>query len=129
MRIRTLFLGALAALLFPACGGGGSDAPIEPALASEAQTMVVQMDVDEDGRLDWVTLDTSAHPFVITETLHGALTGDPVDGTDRMAGTAIDPALSEALADHLARSFDVGERTELEVTLSDERRIGVTVLD
>ena len=117
----------LLALFLPACAGGSTDAG--PTLASEAQTMVVQMDVDEDGQPDWVTLDTSQSPFVITETLHGAVSGDPIDGTDRYAGMPIDPALSEALAAHFAHAFDVGERTELEVTLSDARQIGVTVLD
>jgi hypothetical protein len=125
--MRTIYFFLLAGLA--ACGSGGSAAPDPNAPIAEAQAMVVEYDQNDDGERDWVTLDTSTHPFRVVEAVHGSANGDPVDVTDILAGTSIDPGLSQALADHLARSFDVETRTELEVMLADGQRVSVTVLD
>ena len=126
--MRHLSLCLLLAVGLPACGGGDSAAP-GGSLSAEPQTMVVQYDRDDDGEPDWVTLDTTTQPFTVVEAMHGPANGDPLDMTDLLAGTAIDPDLSLALADHLARSFAIGERTELEVLLGGTRRLTVAVLD
>jgi len=127
--MRILYLIALLAIALPACGGGVSATPGVGLPTTEAQTMVVQYDRNDDGEPDWVTLDTSTHPFRVVEAVHGAADGDPVDMTDLLAGTSIDPDLSQALAGHLARSFDIDMRTEIEVLLAEGRRLSVAVLD
>ncbi|MHC4848443.1 MAG: hypothetical protein ACYTEG_08315 [Planctomycetota bacterium] len=123
--MRHLYLSILLAIGLPGCGGGADPG----GLSAEPQTLVVQYDRDDDGELDWVTLDTTTQPFTVVEALQGTANGDPLDMTDLLAGTPIDPDLSLALADHLARSFAVGERTELEVLLGGARRMTVAVLD
>jgi hypothetical protein len=127
--MRHFFALSLLAIGFTGCGGGAAPGGASGQLATEAQTMVVQYDLDDDGEPDWVTLDTSTSPFQVVEAVHGTTDGEPVDITDLLAGTPIEPELSQALADHLARSFDVDQRTELEVLLSGDRRVSVTVLD
>lgn len=125
--MRTLFLLAFLAV---GCGGGsGAATPVATPQTAQPETMVVQYDRNGDGEPDWITLDTSTSPFRIIEAMHGAADGEPLDMTDVLAGSSIDPDLSQALADHFARSFDVNTRTELEVLLSQNRRISVAVLD
>ena len=128
--MRTFILSSLLAIGVTGCGsGGGAATPSATPQTAQPETMVVQYDRNDDGEPDWVTLDTSSSPFRVIEAVHGAANGEPLDMTDVLLGTSIDPDLSQALADHLARSFDVNTRTELEVLLTEGGRIGVSILD
>ena len=113
MRFRVFLFTVLA---WAGCGsGGGSSSDGSPTLSAAPQTMVVQYDHNGDGELDFLTLDVSEAPFRILELLEGVSDGAPVDKSALFQGQAIDPAISQALADHLASSFNLGERVELNV--------------
>jgi hypothetical protein len=104
-------------------GGGGQ-------VASAAQDrLVVQMDYNGDDAPDVLTLDTSEAPFTIVEALEGTAGGDPVDVTDVLAGQAIDPEVSSALAEYLAGSFSVATRTELDVRDANDQLITLVIYE
>ena len=108
----------LSLLLVAGCGGSGGDPTSpgpgeDPPTAIPQQTLVIQMDEDGDDEPDLLTLDVSQRPFRIVEALRGQTAGDPVDYSDLWRDREIDPQISDALADYLAGSIRVGQRTEL----------------
>ncbi|MFQ5844125.1 MAG: hypothetical protein ACE5JG_03975 [Planctomycetota bacterium] len=122
----------LAPVLLLGCGGSASiptpvpvPVPIADILAV-SQNVVVQLDHNDDGEPDLLTLDTSKTPFVVLEVLLGTPAGDPVDATATFRGQPFDRAISTTLADYLAGSFGVGTRAELDVT--DEQGRAVTLV-
>jgi hypothetical protein len=119
----------LAAALVPACGGGGGAAPPVAAapLAREAGTVVVRFDATGDGHPDLLTVDTAAAPFAVVEALEGRADGGASDATAAWQGRALDPAVAEALAGHLAGPVGDGP-AEIEV-VDQGRTFTVTVFD
>lgn len=120
------------ALLVAGCGGGGggsSGGGAAPLQALDQQTLVVQMDQNGDNELDLITLDISESPFVILECLYGMPGGDFDDVTPLMRGTAIDPAVSGALATYVGGSFGVADRTELDITNTNGDPMKVVVFE
>lgn len=130
MRILILLL---AALPLAACGASGSGGDIGATGALAQQTapdpVVVQYDRNGDGQTDWVALDPTTSPMQIIEAMDGVIVGDPIDVTDLLQGQAIDPIISEAIAEHRATSFDVSGYAELEIQTAAATPISVVVLD
>jgi len=93
------------------------------------QSLVVQYDHNGDGEPDWLTVDTSESPFTIVEVLEGVPNAQPFDATAVAAGTPIDPEISQALADHIANSLNVVERTELDVRDAAGEPVRVVVFE
>jgi len=139
-RSRTLqTIGGLAlAALVTACGGGGSDGGAAPAPGggedsglsdvSRENQVVVRYDRNGDDRPDTLTLDASDE-FAVVDALDGTDDGGVVDVSDALRGQAVDPAVAEAVGNHLATSFGVASETRLDVVLADGRTITVTVFE
>lgn len=125
---------ALAVALFGGCGGGGDGDSALPAgggsspALSKITEVVVRYDHDGDGNPDVLTLDASVDPFEIVEALEGTDAGDAVDATEVLKGRAIDPAISTALANHRAESFEIDVEIDLEVQV-DGVPVTVTVIE
>jgi len=123
----------LAFLLTAGCGGGGDVAtPTRSggslAAAPARNLVVVRYDQDADGNPDLLTLDADRRPLEIVEALRGTTDGSAVDATDVLAGQALAPEIDEALANHLAESFDLDTETELEVKVGDQT-VTITVIE
>jgi len=119
-RVLSLIAGlALAA----GCGGGavGTTGPTGgdtggTTTGAQQQRLVVQFDQNGDDEPDLITLDTSETPFKVIEALEGVSGGTMRNVTKSLAGQTLDIEISNAIAGYLANSFNVGKRTELDVT-------------
>lgn len=136
MRTGWITASSLLALLLLAgagCGGGG-DAPsaLAPAGALSAapatNLVVVRYDLDADGSPDLLTLDADRRPLEIVEALRGTPDGRAVDASAELAGRALAPEIDEALATHLAESFDLDAETDLAVEVGGET-VTLTVIE
>lgn len=123
---------ALALLLAAGCGGGGDASPFQPdgevAAAPARNLVVLRYDEDADGNPDLLTVDADRRPLEIVEALRGTPDGRAVDATDELAGLPLAPELDEALANHLAESFDLDSETDLEVKVGGAT-VTVTVIE
>lgn len=125
---------ALALLLTAGCGGGGDSAPFSPdgtgdvAAAPAKNLVVIRYDQDTDGSPDLLTVNADRRPLEIVEALRGTPDGRSIDVTAELAGQPIAPEIDEALANHLAESFDLDTETELEVKVGGET-VTVTVIE
>ena len=136
MRTVWITAGLALALLTAGCGGGGditpSTAPGGPAgpiaQAPAKNLVVVRIDLDADGNPDLLTLDADQRPLAIVEALRGTPDGGSVDATAAFAGQQLAPEIDDALAKHLAESFDLDSETDLEVTVGGEI-VTVTVIE
>lgn len=132
MTKRNLFMPlgiAVLALTLFACGGGGgggggasdgglTDEPADitpPAETEPQELVVVRYDHDGDGDQDLLTLDATQSPLTIVEALEGTDSGEAIDATAALAGTPVDPAVSEALTRYLADSVALASEHELDV--------------
>lgn len=124
----------LALLLTAGCGGGGADlqAPTAPlAAVAEAPArnlVVVRYDHDVDGNPDLLTLNADRRPLEIVEALRGTADGAAAVATAEFVGQPLPPEIDEALAGHLAESFDLDTETELEVKVGGET-VTLTVIE
>ena len=123
---------ALALLLTAGCGGGGDAAPFSPdgdvAAAPAKNLVVIRYDQDTDGNPDLLTVNADRRPLEIVEALRGTPDGRAIDATAELAGQPIAPEIDEALANHLAESFDLDVETELEVKVGGET-VTITVIE
>jgi len=124
-------LWALGAAMLAGCGGSGGAAASQPALDSVPQEsqVVVRYDLNGDSNPDLLTLDTTKTPFRIMEALDGTAGGGAVDTTALRRGQAIDPAVSDALADYLAQSTAAGSETRLDVTDENGNPFTLTIFE
>ncbi|MHC4953465.1 MAG: hypothetical protein ACYTGZ_06215 [Planctomycetota bacterium] len=130
MKIRILTKLLLAIVPVGCGGGGGATGPTDAVPQESApETVVVQFDENDDGEPDWIALDTSTRPYRVVEALYGSANGEPVNVTDLLRGRAIDVDVSNALADHMASTFEVTGRAEIDVVLADQTQVNVVVLD
>ena len=123
----------LALLTTAGCGGGGQVAPpdgrVQALSAAPAKNLVVvRYDEDLDGNPDLLTLDADRRPLAIVEALRGTPDGRAVDATAALAGRPLAPEIDEALANHLAESFDLDSETDLEVKVGGDT-ITITVIE
>ncbi len=129
--------GVAVAALAVACGGGTTAAPVvggDPgggglSGVSQENQVVIQFDRNGDTQPDTLTLDATESPFEIVSALDGTEGGGAIDVSDALRGQPIDPALSEALANHLATSFDVASQTQIDVVLANGETVTVTVFE
>jgi len=116
----------LALLLTAGCGGGGPDlatptAPLGAVTEAPAKNLVVvRYDHDVDGNPDLLTLNADRRPLEIVEALRGTADGAAAVATAELVGQPLPPEIDEALANHLAGSFDLDTETELEVKVGGE---------
>jgi len=132
--IRASMVLAVCAVLLPACGGTSEPAPLSgpgtPPVAAPQQTQVVlNYDRNGDDLLDLVTVDTATEEFRIVAVLDGSPSGQTVDMTASLAGTALDPSIATALRIHLADSLEVASETRLDVLDGNGNPIPVTVFE
>ena len=98
------------------------------AEAPAKNLVVIRYDQDQDGNPDLLTLDANRRPLEIVEALRGTSDGHAVDATGELAGQPLDPEIDEALANHLAESFDLDAETDLEVKVGGET-VTITVIE
>ena len=119
------------AVFLAACGGGGGSSNGGPSgpvpVAQNEGGVVIRLDRNADGVADLVTLDTTT--FEITEALDGGAGGGSIDVTDLLKGTALDPAITEAVSNYLANSIDLASETQLELQDSKGNAVLVTVFE
>ena len=124
----------LALLLTAGCGGGGADlaaptAPLGAVTEAPAKNLVVvRYDHDADGNPDLLTLNADRRPLEIVEALRGTADGAAAVATEELVGQHLPPEIDEALAGHLAESFDLDAETELEVKVGGEP-VTLTVIE
>ena len=95
--------------------GGGDTGGITTS-PQQQQRLVVQFDQNGDDEPDLVTLDTTETPFKILEVLEGVSGGTMRDVTATAAGQTLDTEISNAISGYIANSYNVGKRSELDVT-------------
>jgi hypothetical protein len=127
---------AVCAVVLAACGGTSEPAPLSgpgtpgATVAAPQQTQVVlSYDRNGDDLLDLVTVDAATEEFRIVAVLDGSPSGQTVDMTASLAGTALDPAIATALRIHLADSLEVASETRLDVLDGNGNPIPVTVFE
>lgn len=136
------WIGLVFCSVLAACGGGtgalvvggGNPAPTptptpNPPAVVQENHVVVRYDLNGDAEPDLVTLDADKTPFEIVAALEGTPNGDAVDMTDLRKGQPIDPAVSEALANYLANSFQVGVETDLDLADENGNPVSVTIFE
>ena len=129
----------MVALALSACGGGSGVSPSNTtpiatptpntSLVPQDDEVIVGFDENNDGYTDIVTLDPTQNPMTITSVLHGTSDGRTVDGSQQHAGQAINPDVSNAIADYLSSSIDLATRTDLDVLTQNGQTIPVTVYE
>lgn len=132
---------ALCAAALVACGGGVTAVPVStggpatggdgPGLTPAAQEnqVVLEFDITGDARPDMVTVDANTSPFTVVAVLETTGAGPRNDVTEAFEGAPIDAAVSEALSDYLANSFELNQQTRLDVFDINGAPVTVTIFE